>query len=101
MNSLDFSRFFPEVLQVYPTDDFIIYLYFNDGTVHRFDVKPLIKEGTVFEPLKDVEVFKNAATVLNGTAAWDLTGNRDEFTCIDLDPFVLFNSPKVKDPLED
>ncbi len=97
---LDFTRFFPVVYQVYPFDDYKIYLYFNDGSVRLFDVKPYIKKGTVFEPLKDIEVFKKTATVINGTAAWDLEGNRDEYNCIDLDPFELFNSPKVKDPLE-
>ena len=29
------SRFFPEVLQVVPGDSYIVYAYFNDGTVRR------------------------------------------------------------------
>jgi len=99
-SKLDFSRFFPSVLQVYPTDDYKIYNYFNDGSVRLFDVKPLIKQNTVFEPLIDIDFFKSRATVMNGTAAWDITGKRDETQCVDLDPLVLFNMPMVKDPLE-
>jgi hypothetical protein len=96
---LDMTRFFPEVLQVVPTDDFEIYAYFNDGLIRLFDVKPLIKDGTVFEPLKDIAVFKDTLTVLNHTVAWDLEGNRDTAKCIDLDPDVIFAQPIVPDPL--
>ena len=33
--------------------------------------------------------------------AWDLEGNRDETTCIDLDPVKMYReSPVVDDPLE-
>ena len=99
-SKLDFSRFYPFVLQVVPTDDYKIYSYFNDGSVRLFDVKPLIKPNTVFEPLQDIKFFKSKATVMNGTAAWDITGNRDETACIDLDPLVLFDMPITQDPLE-
>ena len=37
---------------------------------------------------------------MNGTAAWDATGTRDTAQCIDIDPFVLYESPVVPDPLE-
>ncbi len=99
--SIDFRLFSPSVLQVYPTDDYSIYLYFNDGTVRHFDVKPYIKEGTVFAPLKDIRIFKEKITIINETVAWDLVGNRDEYQCIDLDPIELYQSPIVDDPLED
>jgi hypothetical protein len=97
---LDLSRFFPSVLQVVPTDDYKIYSYFNDGSVRLFDVKPLIKPDTVFEPLSDINFFKSKATVMNGTAAWDIAGNYDESACVELDPLVLFNTPMINDPLE-
>ena len=47
---LDFSRFFPCVLQAVATDDFQVYVYFNDGSVRLLDAKPLLQPGTVFEP---------------------------------------------------
>ena len=93
------SLFWPEVLQVVPTRDQTLYVYFNDGSVRLFDVKPLIKPGTVFAPLADPDYFCSRATVINHTAAWDTTGDRDPRRCIDLDPFVLYEQEIVADPL--
>ena len=99
IQELDKSRFWPKVVQVVPTEDYRVYAYFNDGSVRLFDVKPLIKTGTVFEPLLDKEVFKSKLTVINETIAWDMGGNRDPRKCIDLDPLVIFEQPVVADPL--
>lgn len=100
MSNLDKTLFYPLVLQVVPTDNFEVYAYFNDGSVRLFDVKPLLKPGTVFEPLMDINIFKSKLTVINYTVAWDMGGNRDPYKCIDLDPFVIFEQPMVDDPLE-
>ena len=99
MESLLDAGFWPEVLQVVPTNDYQIYAYFNEGSVRLFDVRPLIRPGTVFEPLSDIDFFRSRATVINHTAAWDMTGDRDPRRCIDLDPFVLFEQAAVPDPL--
>jgi hypothetical protein len=82
-------RYFPEVLQVVPGDDYRLYIYFDDGTIHLYDVKPLLA-GKVFQPLKDLSRFHRTLTVLNGTVAWDLPGDRDERACVDLDPLLLY-----------
>jgi len=97
--NLDMTRFFPEVLQSYPTDDFQVYAYLNDGSVRRIDMRPLIRPGTVFAPLADIVTFKNCVTVLNDTVAWDFTGRRDPTDCVDLDPFTIFELDCVEDPL--
>ena len=94
------SRFFPEVLQVVPGDNYIVYAYFNDGTVRCYDASELVMGKGIFARLRDRQVFVNAMTVMNGSVAWDLEGNRDATKCIDIDPFVLYESPVVKDPLE-
>ena len=60
----------------------------------------LINRGGIFEALKDDKFFTERLTVLNGTAAWDLSGNYDPADCIDLDPFVLYEAERVQDPLE-
>ena len=99
METLLSPEFWPEVLQVIPADDFRFYAYFNDGSVRMFDVKPLIRPGTVFAPLADPDYFRSRLTVINHTAAWDVSGDRDPRRCIDLDPFVLFEQPAVPDPL--
>ena len=98
--SLDYTLFWPKVLQVVPTDDYGVYAYFNDGSVRFIDVKPLIKPGTVFEPLVDISFFKEKLAVINHTVAWDIGGNRDPCKCVDLDPLVIFERPMVPDPLE-
>ncbi len=97
---LDMTKFFPCVLQAVPTDDYKVYAYFNDGSIHCIDIKPLLQDGTVFEPLKDLHTFKTKITVMNDTVAWDLQGNRDPYNCIDLDPLVIFNTPRVPEPPE-
>ena len=50
--------------------------------------------------LQDLNTFRSCMTVLNGTVAWDLEGNRDETRCIDIAPFTVYDSPVVKDPLD-
>lgn len=98
-SKLDFTHFFPQVLQVVPTDDYKVYAYFNNGSIKMVDVKPMIKPGTVFEPLADIDFFKSKAAVINDTVAWDTGGNRDPTKCLDLDPFVIFGLPDAEDPL--
>lgn len=92
---------FPKVLQAVAGRDFTVYLYFNDGSVRLYDAKPLLKLGGVFEPLQDEVFFKSRLTVLNDTAAWDVKGDRDPGSCVDLDPIELYETcPVVVDPLE-
>ncbi len=98
-SKLDSKRFFPEVFQVVPSDDYKVYAYMNDGSVHLYDAKPLLESKAFAKYLKDINFFKNNITVIGYTIAWDTTGNRDEYKCIDVDPFDVFNSPVVTDPL--
>lgn len=92
--------YYPTVVQVISDHDKNIYVYFSDGRITKFDMKPLIKEGTVFEKLQDDAFFSDNLTVMNDSAAWDLSGKHDPTNCIDLDPFVLYDAEQVKDPLE-
>lgn len=100
MNNLDSTYFFPQVLQVVPNEEFGLYVYFNDGSVRFYDMEPLLNPGTVFEKLRDISIFRSKLTILNGTVAWDINGNRDSRDCIDIDPLVIFESPMVDDPLK-
>ena len=95
------SRLFPEVLQVVPGDNYTVYAYFNDGTVRRYDASELVMRSGILAQLRDRKVFVDRLTVMNGTVAWDIAGNRDETKCIDIDPFTVYASPVVKDPLEE
>lgn len=90
------------VLQAVPGDDFTVYAYFNDGSVRRADIKPLIAQGGIFSALADETFFRERVTVINGAVAWDVTGTRDATRCIDLDPCAMYEySPVVRDPLEE
>lgn len=91
-------EYMPEVIQVIPTDNFKVYVYFDDGSIHLYDATYLIKNG-VFKVLQDINLFKKKCTVLNGTLAWSLDDSYDESTCLDIDPFVIYEEyPEVDEP---
>ena len=73
---------FYDIVQVIPNEDYTVYVYFEDGKIVCYDAKTLLKK-KVFEPLKDINFFMNACTILNGTLAWDVTGTRDCTKCLD------------------
>ena len=92
----------PKVVQAVAGQNFSVYIYFHDGTVRLLDASPFVRKGGVFTPLQDVDFFRDRLTVMNDTVAWDIDGNRDLSTCIDLDPCELYAScPIVEDPLKE
>ena len=94
-------EYMPKVLQAVAGEDFTLYLYFSDGSVRLYDAKPILERGGVFEPMRDENFFREHLTVLNDTAAWDVNGDFDPCSCIDLDPIELYESSVVvADPLE-
>ena len=94
---LDFRYFYPEVLQVVPVDDYVVYAYMNDGSIKKIDMKEKIAEGEVFSRIRDREVFRSQCTVIGYTVAWMQDGSRDPDKCLDLDPFFIFRCPSVKE----
>jgi hypothetical protein len=91
-------RYFPEVLQVIPAPGYHVLVYFDDGSIRNFDARPLLHRG-VFAPLSDESLFRSRMTVMNGTLAWDLDGSRDETSCLDIDPLVIYReAPEVEEP---
>lgn len=88
------NEYFPTVVQVIPLDNFHVQVFFDDGKIVEYDAtKDLQTE--LFEPLRDIEKFKDTCTVMNDTLAWDLSGNRDESNCIDIDPFMLYELDSI------
>lgn len=94
------DAYYPEVVQAIAGPGRSIYVYFSDGRITRYDVAPLVARGGVFSSLEDERFFKDALTVLNGTAAWDVSGRYDPTSCIDIDPVTLYEAKRVKDPLD-
>ncbi len=57
-------------------------------------MKPLL-EKEIFAALKDITFFMDTCTIMNDTLAWDVSGNRDNFMCIDIDPDTLYELEPV------
>ena len=89
---------FPKIVQVIPTEEYTVYVYFEDGKIVCYDVKPLL-EKEVFAVLKEIEFFMNACTIMNDTLAWDVSGKRDTSKCIDIDPDTLYELESVKEKI--
>lgn len=90
--------YFPEVVQVVPREDYTVTVYFSDGKIVRYDVKPDLDRG-VFRALRDLDTFMNCCTIMNDTLAWDIERNGDPARCIDIDPDMLHDLEDVEDPL--
>jgi len=87
------------VIQVIPRSDFKVYVYFSDGRIKLYDLSHLIGKG-IFQKISDVKLFMDKCTVMNGTLAWDVGGNFDIYSCIDIDPETIYaNGQDVADPL--
>ena len=93
-------EYWPEVIQVIPTPEYKVYIYFDDGTIRLYDASELINKG-VFKQLQKDNLFVETCTVLNGTLAWTPDKSYSEETCLDLDPHNLHNKCIVVDePIE-
>lgn len=91
----------PNLIQVLPTDDYRVYLYYDNGKIKEYDCKWILKLNGVFEQIHEIEKFKNLCTIMNGTLAWDISEVRDSYNCIDICPDTLYEESKshVKDIL--
>lgn len=89
---------FNQVIQVLPTKDYKVYVYFADGKIKLFDASSLVEKG-VFRKLKNIEIFTKCCTVIDGTLGWDISANHDASECLDLDPDNLYiNCDDVAEP---
>lgn len=85
--------YFPEVIQVIPHKDFTVSVYFSDGKIVLYDIKPYLHT-EIFSRLNEISIFMKSCTILNDTLAWDITGDRNESKCIDIDPDTLYSLPE-------
>lgn len=89
---------FHDIVQVVPFEDYTVYVYFEDGKIVCYNAKPLLNK-KIFEPLKNIDFFMKACTILNGTLAWDVSGDRDCSKCLDIDPEMLYELDYVKEKI--
>ncbi len=58
-------------------EDFTLLLSFDNGELRRYDCKPLLKPGTVFEPFISYENFKRVYPDDAHVVSWDIDPNVD------------------------
>lgn len=80
----------PNIIQVKPTEEYIVYVFFDNGTIKRYSMKEDIEAGGIFEKIKEINIFVGRCTIMNGTLAWDITGDRNPETCIDICPDTIY-----------
>lgn len=79
--------------------DFAVIVYFSDGIVKKYDASPLLGKG-VFSQISNIDDFMDKCTILNNTLAWDIGGNYNPYTCIDIDPENIYETAEtIEDPL--
>lgn len=60
------------IISVSPNSDFTLIIGFDNGEKRLYDVRPLLKEGTVFEAFLDIENFKRVYVDEQNCIAWDI-----------------------------
>ena len=84
----------PDIVQVVPHEDYTVSVYFCDGKIVLY--RPDMSKG-IFTKLQDRDFFIGRCMILNDTLEWDVTGDRDETKCIDIDPDVLYGLDAIEE----
>lgn len=80
----------PTLYQVVPTDDFKVYLYYDNGEIKVYNCDFILTEGSAYDKIKNIENFKGLCTIMGKTLAFDISEVRDPYTCIDFCPDLLY-----------
>lgn len=65
------------IVGVVPNDDFTLTIRFDNGEKRLYDMRPFLKEGTVFAPLIRPETFRRVYVDDAHCIAWDIDPNID------------------------
>lgn len=68
------------ITAVVPNDNFTLILTFDNNEQRLLDMKPMIKDGTVFACLSDPVVFSNVYLDENNCISWDKDATIDSKT---------------------
>ena len=66
-----------KVTDVVPNDDFTLTLTFDNGEKRLYDMRPLLKKGTVFAPFMKPENFRRVYVDSAHCIAWDVDPHLD------------------------
>lgn len=61
-----------QAVSVAANNDFTLAIVFDNGEKRLYDMRPLLKKGTVFEPLLQPERFRRVYLDDTGSIAWDI-----------------------------
>jgi hypothetical protein len=70
-----------------------IFTEFSDGKKTKTNFKKELQKGTVFESLKDINIFEKKIKLINGTIGWDLYEG-DPYKIIDVAPEFFYYEGK-------
>lgn len=65
------------IVGVVAHDDFTLTIHFDNGEKRLYDMRPLIKKGTVFAPFANIENFRRVYVDDTHCIAWDIEPNID------------------------
>lgn len=68
------------IIDVTPNDDFTLTISFDNGEKRLYDVRPLLKSGTVFETFADINNFRRVYIDEQHCIAWDINPDIDSST---------------------
>ena len=80
----------PTLYLVIPTDDYKVYLYYDNGEIKLYDCSFILEEKGIFELIKNINDFKRLCTIMNYTLAFDISEIRDPSYCIDICPDTVY-----------
>lgn len=66
-----------QIIDVEPNNDFKLTITFDNGEKRLYDMRPLLKKGTVFEHFINFENFRRVYVDDNHCIAWDIDPNID------------------------
>ena len=66
-----------KIVGVVANRDFTLTIRFDNGEKRLYDMRPLLKKGTVFEPFTDMENFSRVYVDDTHSIAWDIDPNVD------------------------
>lgn len=66
-----------KIVGVVPNNDFTLTISFDNGEKRLYDMRPLLKKGTVFERIADIKDFRRVYVDEQHTIAWDIDPNVD------------------------
>ena len=61
-----------KITGVDPNDDYTLTISFDSGEERLYDMRPLLKKGTVFEPFIQMENFRRVYVDDTHSVAWDV-----------------------------